>query len=54
MKATTDRPRARSRPPRVLSKENDMDPLAVLGVLAVIIGVVGVIVLMKGKIKKVR
>lgn len=31
-----------------------MDPLAVLGILAVIIGVVGVIVLMKGKIKKVR
>lgn len=31
-----------------------MDPLAVLGILAVIIGVVGVIVLMKGKTKKVR
>ncbi|KXK07482.1 MAG: hypothetical protein NBKEAIPA_03619 [Nitrospirae bacterium] len=31
-----------------------MDSLAILGVLAVIIGIVGVIVLMKGRKKNVR
>ncbi len=31
-----------------------MDPLAVLGVLALIIGVAGLIVLMKGRRKNVR
>jgi hypothetical protein len=31
-----------------------MDPLVVLGALAVVIGIIGVIVLLKGKKKKVR
>lgn len=31
-----------------------MDPFAVLGLLAVIIGIVGVVVLMKGRKKNVR
>ncbi len=31
-----------------------MDPLALLGILAVVIGIIGVIVLIKGKKKKVR
>lgn len=35
-------------------KQNAMDPLIFLGVLAVIIGIVGLIVLIKGKKKNVR
>lgn len=31
-----------------------MDPWAILGVLAIVIGLVGVIVLIKGRQKKVR
>lgn len=31
-----------------------MDPFMVLGILAVIIGIVGVLVLLKGRKKKVR
>jgi hypothetical protein len=31
-----------------------MDPFLLLGILAVVIGIVGVIVLMKGRKKKVR
>jgi hypothetical protein len=31
-----------------------MDPFLLLGILAVVIGIVGVIVLMKGRKKKIR
>ena len=37
-----------------LKGRTDMDPFWLLGGLAVVIGIVGVIVLMKGRKKKVR
>lgn len=40
--------------PGAASQEVRMEPLAWLGILAIIIGIVGVIVLLKGRKKKVR
>jgi hypothetical protein len=38
----------------VNGRRADMDPFLLLGILAVVIGLVGVIVLIKGRKKKVR
>jgi hypothetical protein len=37
-----------------LERRTDMDPFLLLGGLAIVIGIVGVIVLMKGRKKRVR